>query len=93
LPLSPDPSLPPEHRSDTFTIKGLPESVEGVWSLFKRSIIGSYHQISVKHMDSYLNELEWRFNERDNPFLFRDTLKRLLETERVEYKELIEKTA
>jgi len=67
--------------------------IEGVWSLFKRSIIGSYHQISVKHMDSYLNELEWRFNERDNPFLFRDTLKRLLETERVEYKELIERGA
>ena len=26
-------------------------SVEGVWSLFKRSIVGSFHKMSVKHMD------------------------------------------
>jgi transposase-like protein len=47
-------------------------SVEGVWSLFKRSIIGSYHQVSAKHLDAYLDEFEWRFNQRENPFLFRD---------------------
>ena len=28
--------------------------LERVWSLFKRSIVGSYHQISVKHLDRYL---------------------------------------
>ena len=25
-------------------------TVEGVWSLFKRSIVGSYHKLSVKHL-------------------------------------------
>ena len=25
----------------------------------------------------YLDELEWRFNNRENPFLFRDTIMRL----------------
>ena len=49
-------------------------SIEGVWSLFKRSIVGSYHQISTKHMDAYLDEFEWRFNQRDNQYLFRDTM-------------------
>jgi transposase-like protein len=49
-------------------------TMENVWSLFKRSIIGSYHQISVKHLDRYLDELEFRFNNRNNPYLFRDTL-------------------
>ena len=29
-------------------------SIEGVWSLFKRSIVGSFHKMSVKHMDRYL---------------------------------------
>jgi transposase-like protein len=63
-------------------------TLENVWSLFKRSIIGSYHQISVKHMDRYLDEFEFRFNNRDNPFLFRDTLLRLLATSNLEYKKL-----
>jgi transposase-like protein len=63
--------------------------IEGVWSLFKRSIVGSYHQVSAKHLDRYLEEFEWRFNQRENPFLFRDTLTRLVQTEKMEYKELI----
>jgi len=66
---------------------------EGVWSLFKRSIVGSYHQISAKHMDAYLDEFEWRLNQRENPYLFRDTLIRLLNTPKMEFKELIEKGA
>jgi transposase-like protein len=68
-------------------------SIEGVWSLFKRSIVGSYHQVSTKHLDSYLDEFEWRFNQRDNPYLFRDTLVRLLNSPKMEFKELIEKSA
>src|SRR5256886_5766862 len=63
-------------------------TMENVWSLFKRSIIGSYHQISVKHLDRYLDELEFRFNNRDNPYLFRDTLLRLLASSNLEYKHL-----
>ena len=62
--------------------------IEGVWSLLKRSIVGSYHQVSAKHLDSYREEFEWRFNQRENPFLFRDTLCRLLTTQKMEYKEL-----
>jgi transposase-like protein len=53
-------------------------SVESVWSLLKRGIVGSYHQLSVKHLPAYLDEMEFRFNGRDNPFLFRDTLLVLL---------------
>ena len=64
-------------------------TVEGVWSLFKRSITGSYHKLSAKHLDAYLDELEWRFNNRKNPYLFRDTLARLLNSEALAYKELI----
>ena len=63
-------------------------SIEGVWSLLKRSIIGAYHKVSIKHLDSYLDELEWRFNNRDNPYLFRDTLLRLLNASNLTYEEL-----
>ncbi len=68
-------------------------TMENVWSLFKRSIIGSYHQISVKHLDRYLDELEFRFNNRNNPYLFRDTLLRLLASSKLEYKKLTKEQA
>jgi transposase-like protein len=63
--------------------------VEGVWSLFKRSVVGSYHQLSEKHLDAYLDEFEWRFNNRENDFLFRDTLTRLVTAETLPYSELV----
>jgi transposase-like protein len=68
-------------------------TVESVWSLFKRSIVGSYHQISAKHLDRYLDEFEFRFNNRNNPYLFRDTLLRLVQSENLEYKELTKEEA
>lgn len=69
-------------------------TVENVWSLLKRSIIGSYHKVSVKHLDAYLDELEFRFNNRKNDFLFRDTLTKLVQADKLPYKELIkEQTA
>ena len=40
-------------------------SIESVWSLFKRSLIGSYHQLSTKHLDAYLNEFTFRFSRRN----------------------------
>jgi IS1 family transposase len=64
-------------------------TVESIWSLLKRSIIGSYHKVSVKHLDAYLDELEHRFNNRNNEFLFRDTLLKLVGAEKLPYQELI----
>ena len=64
-------------------------SIEGVWSLFKRSIVGSFHKMSVKHMNRYLEELEWRYNNRDNPHIFRDTLRRIMDTGSLTYRDLV----
>jgi len=64
-------------------------SIEGIWSLLKRSIVGSYHKVSTKHLDSYLDELEWRFNNRENPYLFRDTLLKLIKSANLPYQELV----
>ena len=63
--------------------------IEGVWSLFKRSIVGTFHKMSRKHLDRYLEELEWRFNNRDNPHIFRDALKRIVNTGRLTYSDLV----
>lgn len=63
--------------------------MENVWSLFKRSIVGAYHQISDKHLDRYLDEMEFRFNNRNNPYIFRDMILRLIASDNLEYKELV----
>ncbi len=68
-------------------------SVEGVWSLLKRSIVGAFHKVSAKHMDRYLEELEWRFNNRNNPHIFRDTRRRILTTNTLTYRDLVEAEA
>ena len=64
-------------------------SIEGVWSLFKRSVIGAFHKVSAKHIDRYLDELEWRFSNRDNDHIFVHTLRRIVNTEHLTYQKLV----
>ncbi len=64
-------------------------TIEGVWSLFKRSIIGAFHKVSEKHLDRYLEELEWRYSNRDNTHIFTDTLRRIVNTEHLTYQALV----
>ncbi len=42
-------------------------TVEGFWSLVKRGIGGVYHSVSAKHLQGYLNEYAWRYNQREEP--------------------------
>jgi hypothetical protein len=53
------------------------------------SVIGSYHHLSVKHLPAYLDEMAFRYNNRENAYLFRDTLLRLIGSESMKYAELI----
>ena len=39
-------------------------TIEGAFGLFDRMVIGIYHNISVKHMQAYCNEHEFRYNNR-----------------------------
>lgn len=82
------------HRDGEY-VRGLAHTntLENVWTLFKRSIVGSYHQLSMKHLDRYLDEFEFRFNNRHNSYLFRDTLMRLLQSSNIEYKQLTKDAA
>ncbi len=64
-------------------------TVESVWSLFDRSVIGSYHKLSKKHLPRYLDEAAFRWNNRENPYLFRDTLARLIRGDALPYQELV----
>jgi transposase-like protein len=62
--------------------------IESAFSLLKRGIIGSWHKVSAKHLTAYLDEMTFRFNNRENPYLFRDTLMKLIEAPVLEYKKL-----
>jgi transposase-like protein len=64
-------------------------TVESAWSLFDRAVIGSYHKLSKKHLQAYLDEFAYRFNGRDNPHLFRDTILKLVEGETLPYRDLV----
>jgi ISXO2-like transposase domain len=55
----------------------------------KASLVGSYHQLSEKHLPAYLDEFTFRFNNRNNDYLFRDTLMKLIGSPNLPYSELI----
>ena len=39
-------------------------TVENFWSVMKRGVYGTYHQISYKHLQSYCDEFSYRYNSR-----------------------------
>lgn len=42
-------------------------TIEGFWGQLKRSIDGTYHCVSPKYLQSYVNEFVYRYNHRQNP--------------------------
>ena len=52
-------------------------TIESTFSLFKRGVIGSFHQISIKHLQRYLDEFSYRFNRREDDEAFMETVRRL----------------
>jgi len=45
-------------------------SIEGFWSTLKRGVYGIYHHVSKKHLQHYVNEFAFRYNNRNNEFIF-----------------------
>lgn len=46
------------------------QTIEGFWSIFKRSIVGSYHKVSEKYLPLYIAECQFKYNNRNNPNIF-----------------------
>jgi transposase-like protein len=44
--------------------------IDSFWSLLKRGVMGSFHQVSKKYLPFYLNEFAFRHNHRNHPDMF-----------------------
>ena len=66
-------------------------TVESAFSLLKRGIVGTWHKVSAKHLPAYLDEMCFRFNNRRNDYLIRDTMLKLIGSPNLEYKHLTAK--
>jgi transposase-like protein len=45
-------------------------NIESFWSLLKRGIVGTYHNVSKQYLPLYLAEFQFRHNNRKNPDIF-----------------------
>jgi transposase len=54
------------HREQVYVMGDVhTQTIEGFWALVKNGIRGSYHSVSRKWLQGYLNEYSWRYNHRD----------------------------
>src|SRR5258708_5768720 len=65
-------------------------TIDGYWGLLKRGVIGSFHQISIKHLHRYLSEFQFRWNNRETENMFVLVVAALVIGSALTYKKLIE---
>ena len=66
--------------------------LESVWALIRRSITGTWHHVSIKHLHRYVNEASMRLNEgncRIDTIDRMDALVRGIGGRRIRYRDLI----
>ena len=51
------------------------KTIEGFWSMIKRGIGGTYHKVSKKYLPLYVNEFQFRYNNRKNEDIFRAAIR------------------
>lgn len=68
-------------------------TIEGFWSILKRSVIGVYHYVSRKHLQKYADMMAFRYNTRKNTSQERFNKMLLQMTNRITYNQLTNKKA
>ena len=63
-------------------------TAESFWAIFKRGHYGTYHFMSKKHLQKYVDEFVYRYNGRVADFekLFDDMVEKVSQTEKLSYK-------
>ena len=62
------------------------------WKLVKTLVAGAYRRPSIEHLTAYWNESCWRAANLDNDHVFRETVRALLNTDPLPYRQLIDPT-
>ncbi len=59
------------HGADEY-VRGVvhTQTIDGFWSLLKRGILGTFHNVSKKYLPLYVAEFEFRYNNRNNSNIF-----------------------
>jgi transposase-like protein len=94
-----DGQLVPEARIQADTIGHLlPDLVsqrevaappDSTWTALQRSLSDSYYHLSAKHLPAYMDEAAFRHKNRNNDFVLRDILLRLVGAGSMSYAELV----
>ena len=64
------------HSSKRYVVGAVhTNTIEGFWSIFKRSIVGSYHKVSQKYLPLYIAECQFKYNNRFNDDIFGTAIK------------------
>jgi transposase-like protein len=63
------------HGADQYVVGAVhTNTIEGFWSLIKRGIMGTFHKVSPKYLPLYVNEFQFRYNNRNNPNIFANAI-------------------
>jgi len=64
-----------QHRSGEYVRGSIhTNNIESFWSLLKRGIVGTFHNVSRKYLPLYLAEFQFRHNNRQNPDIFGEAI-------------------
>jgi transposase-like protein len=59
------------HTRDEYVVGAVhTNSIEGFWSMVKRGIVGTFHKVTPKYLPLYVNEFQFRHNNRGNIDIF-----------------------
>jgi transposase-like protein len=83
-----------KHTAGQYAIPGTDihsNTIEGVFSLLRRGMMGTFHSVSRKHLPNYLNEFQFRWNTRkmDDGQRVARAIKQI-DGKRIQYRESVE---
>jgi hypothetical protein len=60
-----------DHHKSQYVVGAVhTNTIEGFWSIFKRGIVGTFHNVSKRYLHLYVAEFQFRYNNRFNDDIF-----------------------